>query len=172
MKSPKILNCAKKKIPFFLLFTANLSTIKDKLEECREFGIDLVIEMEEYLSEMNLSGTGTNKAGIALLEQNIMDVGSWDKVAQGVFYLLPIFYHNKLFVRYIETGIYCGFISTAIEMLKKHYKVRDAHILPWNVFTQYDTEYHISQGTKKSKTRKKIFNQTFKYFFPYLFIYL
>ena len=111
--------------------------------------------MEEYVSNLNLTGTGKKKAGIGLLEQNLMDVGSCTQVAQGVFYILPIFHDNKLFVRYIETGVYCGFLQAALELLKKQYKVRDANILPWNVFTDYDTSYHLTKGTKKSKTGKK-----------------
>ena len=59
--------------------------------------------MEEELVEKGLynpeSDTDTS---ILALEQAILKVGSNLNVAQGVFYMLPVYSNRKLFVRYVK----------------------------------------------------------------------
>ena len=43
-----------------------------------------------------------NETSILALEQAILEVGSNLNVAQGVFYMLPIYSNGKLFVRYVK----------------------------------------------------------------------
>ena len=59
--------------------------------------------MEEELVEKGLynpeSDTDTS---ILALEQAFLEVGSNLNVAQGVFYMLPVYSNGKLFVRYVK----------------------------------------------------------------------
>ena len=43
------------------------------------------------------------------------------------------------FLRYLETGVYRGFIQVGIQYLKEKYAVHDVNILPWNFYTHKDS---------------------------------
>ena len=57
--------------------------------------------MEDAIFENGLFSNAleNRKPGIALLEQSLLDVGSSTGIAQGVFYMLPLFHDGKLFIR-------------------------------------------------------------------------
>ena len=59
--------------------------------------------MEEQLVEKGLySPESDNETSILALEQAILEVGANLNVAQGVFYMLPVYSNGKLFVRYVK----------------------------------------------------------------------
>lgn len=62
--------------------------------------------MEESLFESGLLNMGgdsaeVNNVGLTSLEHSLLDVGANPYVAQGVFYMLPIHYEGKLFIRQV-----------------------------------------------------------------------
>ena len=64
--------------------------------------------MEERMCEIGLykegmrNTKGLKHGGILSLENSFLDIGSNPLVAQGVFYMLPIYHNRKLFVRYVR----------------------------------------------------------------------
>ena len=83
------------------LFTGETSIISDKLQQCQEFGIQLVITMKKQLFHMNLypQTSQNNQGNIFMLEHSLSDLGCNLNVVKGVFYMLPLSYEGKLFVR-------------------------------------------------------------------------
>lgn len=53
----------------------------------------------------------------------------------------------------MESGIYKGFISVALDLLRKHYpSVHHSNFLPWRVYTDKDLElYRVKSSCKTSK---------------------
>ena len=84
------------------LFTGVTSIISDKLQQCQEFGIQLVRTMEKQLFHMNLypQTSQNNRGNIFMLEHSLFDLECNLNVVKGVFYMFPIFYEGKLFVRW------------------------------------------------------------------------
>lgn len=78
----------------------SISTIIEQLEEC-EYGLELVRDMEDAVFEAGLFSNepDSRNPGIVLLENTLLDVGASEGVAQGIFYMLPLFYQGKLFIR-------------------------------------------------------------------------
>lgn len=68
------------------------------LEECHEYGIQLVRDMEDELYEKKLVDPG-QKAGIIQLESALFQAGGHPNLLQGLFYMLPLYQNGKLFVR-------------------------------------------------------------------------
>ena len=59
--------------------------------------------MEEELVEKGLYNPESDtETSVLALEQAILEVGSNLNVAQGVFYMLPVYSNGKLFVRYVK----------------------------------------------------------------------
>ena len=73
-----------------------------------------------------------------------------------MFKLLKDFLLN----RYIEGGCYKGFISTAMEMVKRHFpNIRSANLLPWKVYTNADlAQYGSKISNKTSKKLTSLFD--------------
>ena len=67
-------------------------------------GTDLVECMEEFMARVGLyNHEPQNTSGILCLEQTILELCSNPKVTQGLFYILPLYTDNKLFVRYTSS---------------------------------------------------------------------
>lgn len=71
------------------------------LEECTEYGVDLVRDMEEQLYNLELF-CPPSASGILQLEHSLLEVGGFPSLLQGLFYILPIFHNGKLFVRSVQ----------------------------------------------------------------------
>ena len=52
------------------------------------------------------------------------------------------------FLRYLETGVYSGFIQVGIQYLKEEYAFHDVNILPWNLYTHKDIQLHEAKSSK------------------------
>ena len=91
-------------------FSETLSGIIDVIEECTDYGVNLVKDMEELLYEEKLFCPGEQKAGIVQLETALLQAGGFPNMLHGLFYVLPLYQDGKLFVRYV--GDYSVSLST------------------------------------------------------------
>lgn len=57
----------------------------------------MVLDMENSMFNMDLFGR--DNPGILHLEKSLLDLSISNKVAQGIFYMLPIYHSGKLYVR-------------------------------------------------------------------------
>ena len=71
------------------------------LEESSEYGLILVNEMEKAIFQLGLypNSTDDNPSNLFMLEQSLVEVGSNQSIVKGIFYIFPIFYQGKLFLR-------------------------------------------------------------------------
>ena len=79
-----------------------MSDVIDVLRSCSEYGIDLVQQMEQGLLHYELYSTETShhsNPGLIKMESSLLDIGANENVVQGLFYMVPVFYQGKLFIR-------------------------------------------------------------------------
>ena len=71
------------------------------LEQSAEYGLTLVNEMEKGIFQMGLypNTSEDNPGNLFMLEQSLLEVGSNQGIVKGIFYLFPIYYQGKLFLR-------------------------------------------------------------------------
>ena len=69
------------------------------MQECGIYGSELILDMERQMCEMGLYNHDVPGGGILRIEQTLLDLGSNPEVTSGMFYLLPIYADNKLFLR-------------------------------------------------------------------------
>ena len=86
------------------LITDSISTTIRKLQDCSTYGLDLVHDMEQAIIASSLFCNTLPKPekpqpGIIKLEHDLLEVGATREIAQGVFYMLPLYHEEKLFVR-------------------------------------------------------------------------
>ena len=87
----------------YYFFLGNISELQNIIEDCSEFGVNLVRDMEEALIEKGLYPhidleTEESNAGIILLENGLLDIAA-TSIAQGFFYMCPLLHQGKLFIR-------------------------------------------------------------------------
>ena len=82
-------------------FAVETSQICNQLDECEEFGLKLVHTMEKQLFNLDLypNTSQDNPANIFQLEHSLFELGCNLNVVKGIFYMFPIHYQGKLFVR-------------------------------------------------------------------------
>ena len=68
-------------------------------------------------------------------------------ICKGVFYMCPIYSDGYLFVRYLESGKYLGFLNhTALPALRKLFQISDEQpIYPWPVYTEADVKMYAAK---------------------------
>ena len=123
------------------------------------------MEMEEALYEtfvMDIQQSDSDQSclpgypPIIKLEQSLLEVAADPDLLYGLVYILPIKYHQKLFIRYFEAGSYTGFFPTCLELLKHHYQLSSTNIFPWEVFTDSDLEFerkNLKPGRTNTSTK-------------------
>ena len=78
----------------FMSISESVSGVIDVLRACSEYGIDLVKQMEEELLQddlYSLESSHNSNPGLIKMESSLPDNGSNDGVAQGIFYMAPVF---------------------------------------------------------------------------------
>ena len=79
-----------------------MSDVVDILRSCSQYGIDLVKKMEQEMLHYGLYSTETSHHSnprLIKMESSLLDIGANDSVVQGLFYMVPVFYQGKLFIR-------------------------------------------------------------------------
>ena len=91
---------------YFLFPSGEISRIAEKIQECTEYGINLQLEMEEYIFEAGLatSENGVNEPGIIKLEHSLLDTAGCPNLLNGLFYMLPLYTNGHLYIRYKNTN--------------------------------------------------------------------
>ena len=79
--------------------SATTNSIWHTLQECGIYGAELILDMERQMCEMGFYNHDVPGGGILHIEQTLLDLGSNPEVTSGMFYLLPVYADNKLFLR-------------------------------------------------------------------------
>ena len=113
--------------------------------------------MEEYLQHLDLlSHQQLTDPGLLQLESQFLDLCSSYNVVESAIYIVPVYNNVKLFVRYMEHGVYKGFTSKFIYALSDIYKIPTQNIFPWMVYTDKDfleASIPIKYSAKNQTTR-------------------
>ena len=83
------------------------------------------------------------------LESKLFDSASIENLLQGMLYVLPLLYNGNLFVRYIATGSYRGFLPQILDKIQQKTTIPSNRIFPWEVYTQKDLQLHKKSVTPK-----------------------
>ena len=116
--------------------SVEISTVLDKLHQCAWDGIELVLSMEQALVDLYSCAEHQTYPGNIPLESNLFKLASIPNILQGMFYMFPLFHEGKLFIRYLETGSYSGFLDHILPLLKEQFSVPEVNILPWEIYTE------------------------------------
>ena len=83
--------------------TGEITRITEKLEEHTSFGINLQLEMEEYMFDSGLTAytEGVNEPGIIKLEHSLLDVAGCPNLLNGLFYVTNVHKWSSLHQVYI-----------------------------------------------------------------------
>ena len=83
-------------------FFLDISNITQKLEECFEYGVNLVKDMEKGICDNQLYSNTPHDSnpGIVLLEHSLLDIGG-SSILEGLFYMIPVLVDDVFFVRLI-----------------------------------------------------------------------
>ena len=94
--------------------------------------------MEQALVDLYSCAEHKTYPGNIPLEYNLFKLASIPDLLQGMFYMFPLFHEGKLFIRYLETGSYSGFLDHILPLLKQQFSVPEVNILPWEIYTRKD----------------------------------
>ena len=84
----------------YMYFLVSITQLTETLGECSEYGLILVDQMEKAMYNTNIyPNSNTSGCSAVMLEHSLFEIGASPDVVKGVFYLLPIFYEGKLFLR-------------------------------------------------------------------------
>ena len=76
----------------------SISGVTNCLNDCKD-GMSLVLDMENQIIQKKLISDDPNLPGILSLEYSLLDIGSNSCLTQGIFYMMPIFFGTKVFLR-------------------------------------------------------------------------
>ena len=117
-------------------------------------------QMENSLQELGLMPNQDVKdPGILQLESTFLDIVACKNVVESALYILPVFSQGKLFLRYMETGMYSGFTNKFQNVLANKYSIPTGSIYPWIVYTDKDFS---EQGTHQKYNQKGQASRGFK----------
>ena len=131
--------------------TKSASDVAQKFNKCTR-GVQLVTEMETAMKNLNLLPHEINSnPGLIQLESQFLDIISSDNIVQSALYMLPIVHQGKLFLRYIEKGVYKGFTGKFSNVIASSLNLESTQIFPWIVYTDKD----ICEEKKRNKYKER-----------------
>ena len=140
--------------------TADVSNILQHLDQCMEYGLPLVLDMETAPADyFEVDGGEANYPPILPLEYKCFEAASIPNLLQGMLYICPLFYKNSLFVRYIATGAYRGILPKVLDMLQKETNLPPSKIFPWQLYTPKDLSLHAEKHPDNGKAYEKIYRR-------------
>lgn len=105
-------------------------------------------EMETAMKCLDLIPNENNTSpGLIQLESQFLDIISCDNIVQSALYILPIVHQGKLFLRFIEKGVYKGFTAKFAPVIASNLNLDPTQIFPWIVYTEND----MSEERKRNK---------------------
>ena len=102
--------------------------------------------MEMSMKSQGMLPTIENPKNTDLLkfEWNFFGMTASDNVCQCSLYILPIPSADKLFIRYMEKGVYKGFTQKILPVLLEKYNIPPENAYMWNIYTDQDLSHENS----------------------------
>ena len=123
-------------------------------------GIDLISEMEFAMKARGLLPSSDNPKNTTYLkfEWQFMGISASQNVCDSSLYVLPVPCGNKLFIRYLEKGVYRGFTKKFLPVLLQKYNIEEKDSYLLNLYTDKDM-HHESQLNKYATQTTRGFYQ-------------
>ena len=117
-------------------------------------GLNLVFDMETALKNLNLLPSEESPGNVGLLKLEAQILATVSNVSSPSLYICPVLSGEKLFVRYIETGMCKGFTQKFLPVLCQKHSVSVDSTFLWNMYTDQDIEARRKDSKyKEQQTR-------------------
>ena len=88
-------------------------------------------QMEEYFQHLDLlPHQESTDTGLLQLKFQYLDLCSTFNVVKSAIYIVPAYHQSKLFVRYMEKGVYKGFTPRFISAFTEKYNIAARNVFP------------------------------------------
>ena len=95
-------------------------------------------------------------------EWNLFGMTASDNVCQCSLYILPIPSVDKLFIRYMEKGVYKGFTQKFLPVLLEKYNIPPQNAYMWNLYTDQDLSHENSLNKYEDRSTKGFYQMMYK----------
>ena len=95
-------------------------------------------------------------------EWNFFGMTASDNVCQCSLYILPIPSVDKLFIRYMEKGVYKGFTQNFLPVLLEKYNIPSENAYMWNIYTDQDLSHENSLNKYEDRSTKGFYQMMYK----------
>ena len=101
-------------------------------------------------------------ADLLKFEWNFFGMTASDNVCQCSLYILPIPSVDKLFIRYMEKGVYKGFTQKFLPVLLEKYNIPPENAYMWNIYTDQDLSHENSLNKYEDRSTKGFYQMMYK----------
>ena len=103
-----------------------------------------------------------NNTQLLKFEWKFFGLTASDNVCQCSLYILPIPSGDKLYIRYMEKGVYTGFTQKFLPVLLEKYNIPPENAYMWNIYTDKDLSYENSLNKYKDRSTKGFYQMMYK----------
>ena len=123
-----------------------------------------MLQMEMSMKTRGMLPTIENPKNTDLLkfEWNLFGMTASDNVCQCSLYILPIPSVDKLFIRYMEKGVYKGFTQKFLPVLLEKYNIPPENAYMWNIYTDQDLSHENSLNKYEDRSTKGFYQMMYK----------
>ena len=87
-------------------------------------------------------------------EWNLFSICSSDNVCECAIYIVPIPSKDKLFIWYLEKGVYKGFTKEFLPVLLERYNYKAEDAFLWNVYSDQDMKHKAALNKYPDRSTK------------------
>ena len=117
-------------------------------------GVGLIIEMEMAMKSRGFLASIDNPKNTNFLkfDWQIFGITASKHVCDSSLYILPIPAGNKLFIRYMEKGVYKGFTKKFLPVLTDKYNLTPQDTYLYNIYTDKDLDHERKLNKYQGQT--------------------
>ena len=118
--------------------------------------VALVCEMERCMKNLSIlpSIDDPKNTNYLKFEWNLFSICSSDNVCESAIYIIPIPSKDKLFIWYLEKGIYKGFTKKFLPVLLQKYNYKEEDVFLWNAYSDQDMKHESSLNKYPDRSTK------------------
>ena len=96
----------------------------------------------------------TKNTNFLKFEWNLFSICSSDNVCESAIYIVPIPSKDKLFIRYLEKGVYKGFTKKFLPVLLEKYNYKEEDVFLWNAYSDQDMKHESTLNKYPDRSTK------------------
>ena len=91
-------------------------------------------------------------------EWHLFSICSSDNVCESAIYIVPIPSKDKLFIRYMEKGVYKRFTKKFLPVLLQKYNYKEEDAFLWNAYSDKDMKHESTLNKYPDRSTKGFYN--------------